>query len=191
MTRRTHVRLSWHKSHRAPTAGTRGQQGARDPRQDCGLWSLLYPKDGQGYPCTLTQWVSGGHEVWRSTQDLDRLTPDLQSIHCYCWLTRLTTLNHNPASWDGGQKTFALDEQLDKGAAAMRGKRNYQGKYFQRTGKPFGEDHILEEPMLNVVSLMSCGESPVYNFWLEMRGKEHRNLLKFPLHKTTDAGFLV
>lgn len=46
----------------------------------------------------------------------------------------------------------------------MRGKRNYQGKYFQKMGKPFGEDHILEEPTLNVVSLMSCEESPVYNF---------------------------
>lgn len=55
MARRTHVRLSWHKSHCAPTVGTGGQQAARDPRQDCGFWSLLYPKDGQGYPCVLTQ----------------------------------------------------------------------------------------------------------------------------------------
>lgn len=34
----------------------------------------------------------------------------------------------------------------------MRGKRNYQGKYFQKMSKPFGEDYILEESMLNVVS---------------------------------------
>lgn len=64
----------------------------------------------------------------------------------------------------GFTESFALHEQLDNGAAARRGKRNYQGKYFQKMSKPFGEDHSLEESMLNVGTLMTCGESPGCKF---------------------------
>lgn len=89
----------------------------------------------------------------------------------------------------GCRESSAVAEQLGKGAASRRGKRKYQGKHFQKMNKPFGEDSILEESMLNVGALMTCRECPVYSFELEIRGKEHWNLLDFTPFKITSGAF--
>lgn len=128
------------------------------------VFGPFVPKDGQEYLNTLNQWVSGGQEVWSNTQDL---------IHGL-QISKVSTITADSQAWQslaiihqdelGCRENSALAEQLDKGAASRRGKRNYQGKHFQKMNKPFGEDSILEESMLNVEDLMTCGESPVYNF---------------------------
>lgn len=128
---RAHVRLGWHNPHHALATGTGEQQAATDPRWDHDIW----PFCTQGWPrMPEHSWVSRSQEVWRSTQDLDPLTADFQSIHYYCRFTSLTNLTITHQDEMGCRERSFLHEQLPGET-----RENTKGSISKRWTNPLGK----------------------------------------------------